>query len=68
MPRAAGAAATAIVITAAGNAIAQAHADEPLGCVIITKQITCMPPPRLPRRSCSGPHASPFCVLRQGPP
>jgi hypothetical protein len=67
MPRAAAAAALAILITtAAASAMAQARADEPLGCVIITKQITCMPPPRtLPRRSCNGPRPSPFCVLRQ---
>jgi hypothetical protein len=69
MSRAAAAAALAIVITpAAGGAMAQAHTDEPVGCVIITKQITCMRAPRTqPPRPCNGPNPSPFCGLRQEP-
>jgi hypothetical protein len=72
MPRAAAAAAAAlaIVITAAGvGAMAHAHADDLAGCVIITKQITCMNPPRtqLPRRPCNGANPSKFCVLWQEP-
>ena len=70
MPMAAAAAALAIAITpAAGGAMAQAPADEPVGCVIITKQIVCMRPPRTqpPPRPCNGPNPSPFCALRQEP-
>lgn len=68
MPRAAAVAALAIVLTVAGGgAMAQARAEESVGCVVISKEILCRHPHRAQSRQCDSPNRSPFCDLRQEP-